>query len=47
MDRLNYTYRDGTNQFWSVQDGIIAGAYAGDIDNKGSGENNDKLIFQK
>jgi hypothetical protein len=35
MDRLNYTYRDGTNQLWSVQDGIAAGAYAGDIDNKG------------
>ena len=35
MDRLNYTYRDGTNQLWSVQDGIAAGAYAGDIDNQG------------
>jgi RHS repeat-associated protein len=35
MDRLNYTYRDGTNQLWSVQDGIAVGAYAGDIDNQG------------
>jgi|GEM_PF-857185 len=35
MDRLNYTYRDGTNQLWSVQDGIASGAYAGDIDNQG------------
>ena len=35
MDRLNYTYRDGTNQLWSVQDGIAAGAYTGDIDNQG------------
>jgi hypothetical protein len=35
MDRLNYTYRDGTHQLWSVQDGIAAGAYAGDIDNQG------------
>jgi len=35
MDRLNYTYRDGTNQLWIVQDGIAAGAYAGDIDNQG------------
>jgi hypothetical protein len=47
MDRLNFTYRDGTHQFWSVQDGITAGSYAGDIDNKGRGENNDKLILQK
>ncbi|MFN9998228.1 MAG: hypothetical protein ACK52X_01245, partial [bacterium] len=35
MDRLTYTYRSGTNQLWSVQDGIAAGAYAGDIDNQG------------
>ena len=35
MDRLSYTYRDGTNQLWSVQDGIASGAYAGDIDNQG------------
>jgi len=34
MDRLNYTYRDGTHQLWSVQDGIAAGAYAGDINNQ-------------
>jgi hypothetical protein len=35
MDRLTYTYRSGTNQLWSVQDGIAAGAYAGDIDTQG------------
>lgn len=35
MHRLNYTYREGTHQLWSVQDGIAAGAYAEDIDNQG------------